>query len=136
MIRIEHNPSRSQLLTFALLWLLFFVFWGTLSWWKSGMCAKAAAFWIAAFAVPAAGIVWPGFLRKVYLAACYAALPIGLIVSSVALVFIYYLILTPIGFALKLTGYDPMRRAFDHAAKTYWIPKGPEHGLERYFRQF
>ena len=136
MIRIERHPSRSQLLVFGLLWLLFFCFWGTLSWWKSGMSAKSAAFWIAAFVIPAAGLAWPEFLRKVYLLACYAALPIGIIVSSVALIFIYYFVLMPIGLVLRLTGHDPMRRHFDPAAETYWVPRKPEDGLERYFRQF
>lgn len=136
MIRVEHHPERGQLLIFGLLWLLFFCFWGTSSWWKSGMQWRAAALWAAAFVVPAAGLVWPEFLRRVYLAASYATLPIGIIASSLVLIFIYYGVLTPIGLALRLTGYDPMRRSFDRAANSYWIRRKTDDAPERYFKQF
>jgi hypothetical protein len=136
MIRIERNPGRGQLLIFGLLWLLFFSFWGAMSWLKSGTNLGAVAFWVAAFAVPAAGLVWPEVLRKVYLLASYATWPIGIFVSSVILIFIYYVVVTPIGLVLRLTRPDPMGRYFDRAAETYWVPRKQEDAPERYFKQF
>ena len=49
---------------------------------------------------------------------------------------IYYIVLTPIGLFLRLTGYDPMQRRFDRAAKTYWTPREQEEKTKRYFQQF
>jgi len=136
MIRIERHPSRGQLHVFGLLWFVFFCFWGTLSWWEAGMNAKAAAFWAIAFIIPSAGFVWPEVLRKVYLLAVYVTFPIGIIISSVLLIFVYYIVLTPISLILRLTGYDPMGRFFDRTAKTYWLPRKPKNETERYFKQF
>ena len=33
--------------------------------------------------------------------------------------------ITPIGFLMRLTGKDPMRRKFEPAAKSYWIVREP-----------
>ena len=61
---------------------------------------------------------------------------IGWILSSVVLAVLYYLVLTPIGVLLRLTGYDPMKRRFDRTAKTYWLPRNSDTETERYFKQF
>jgi len=136
MIRIEHNPTRRQLTVFGLLWLAFFGLFGGMSWWKTGLLAEAGVFWAIGAALPALGLVWPGVLRIVYLAASYATFPIGFVVSYVILAVVYYLVLTPIGLVSRLTGYDPMQRRFDRSAKTYWTPREPEETTERYFKQF
>ena len=75
-------------------------------------------------------------LRIVFLLASYATFPIGFVVSYVILAVVYYLVLTPIGLVLRLTGYDPMQRRFDRNAKTYWTPREQEESTEQYFRQF
>lgn len=136
MIHIERHPSRGQLSVFGMLWLVFFCFWGTVFWWESGMNVKAAAFWAVAFMIPSAGLIWPEVLRKVYLLAAYATFPIGLIISSLVMVFIYYIVLTPISLILRVTGYDPMRRYFNQAAETYWLSRKSKNKPERYFKQF
>jgi len=47
------------------------------------------------------------------------------IVSTVALCALYYGIITPTGFIMRLRGKDPMRLRFDPAASSYWIAKDP-----------
>jgi hypothetical protein len=136
MIRINHNPSRRYLAVFALLWLGVFCVLGGMSWWRSGACVTANMFWAIAVAIPVLGLIWPGALRLVYLAISYATYPIGLVVSYIILAIVYYLVLTPIGIVMRVTGYDPMHRNFDRSAKTYWIPRETEEGTERYFKQF
>jgi hypothetical protein len=67
----------------------------------------------------------------------YLAWPIGFVVSHVVLALVYYLVLTPIGLAMRVFGYDPMRREFDRSAESYWIARDTaEIKAERYFRQF
>ena len=136
MIHIERHPSRTQLLIFELLWMVFFGFWGVLSWWKAGMNGNAAVFLAIAFIIPIAGTVWPEVLRRVYVSAEYVTFPIGMIISSVVLMIIYYMIFTPIGMVLRLAGYDPMQRRFDRVAGTYWLSRKPHSETERYFKQF
>lgn len=136
MIRIERNPSRNQLLVFGLLWLVFFCFFGTASWWKDGIQWKAVFFWAIALIIPVAGSIWPSVLRKVYVAASFITLPVGIIISSLVLIVIYYGVVTPIGLVLRICGYDPMERKFNRTVKTYWTARKPEVETERYFKQF
>jgi hypothetical protein len=136
MIRIEHNPSRRQLAVFGLAWLLVFSVLGAMAWWKTGTFETAGVFWAIGAAIPAAGLLWPESLRIVFISASYAAFPLGFVISYVILAVIYYMVLTPIGLALKGIGYDPMQRRFDRGAKSYWTPREEEKTSERYFKQF
>ncbi len=136
MFSIEHHPSSRQLTVFGLTWLAFFVAWGAAAWWRTGSPATAGVCWLVAVAAPLLGLAMPGLLRILYLGLAYAALPIRLVTSYVILAAVYYLVLTPIGLALRLSGYDPMHRQYDHEAKTYWTPHEPEEDVEDYFRQF
>ncbi len=136
MIRIEHNPSRRQLTVFGLLWLVFFGILGVMAWWRTGSFVPAGWFWAIGALVPAIGLIWPRVLRIVYLLASYATFPIGFVVSYVILAVVYYLVLTPTGIILRLSGYDPMQRRFDRSAKTYWSPREQDESTGKYFRQF
>lgn len=62
--------------------------------------------------------------------------PIGWLVSHAVLIGIYFLVITPIGWALRLMGYDPLSRRFDPEAESYWCTHDPADRAERYFRQF
>ncbi len=51
------------------------------------------------------------------------------IVSPVVLGIIFYLCIAPIGFLMRLSGKDPLRRRYEPQADSYWIkrmPPGPE----------
>jgi hypothetical protein len=135
MIRIEKNPSPRQLAVFGLLWLAFFGIAGT-SCWRHGSHVDAAVGWGLGVLIPLVGLAWPEFLRVVYLIAVYSTLPIGLAISFVILVVIYYTVLTPIGLVMRLLGYDPLQRRFDRNAASYWTPRQPQEKIERYFQQF
>jgi hypothetical protein len=136
MMRVERHPSRKQLTVFGLSWLVFWGSWGTVSWWNAGLSRTAVVFWLLAFVMPMAGFIRLEILRIAFLIAAYITLPIGLVVSSVVLMVLYYLILTPIGVVLRMTGYDPMRRNFSSDAGTYWVHRDPVSDSERYFKQF
>jgi len=47
------------------------------------------------------------------------------VVSPLFLGVVFYLCITPIGFLMRLTGKDPMRRIFEPEAKSYWIVRAP-----------
>jgi len=136
LIKINRSPTREQLNTFGLIWLVFFGIAGFVALWKTGSTASAATIWSLAVAVPVCGRFSPAFMRMVYLGMSYAAFPIGLVASHVALALIYYLVITPTGVLMRLLGYDPMRRRFDPDAASYWRERPSADGSERYFRQF
>ncbi|MDP6057691.1 MAG: SxtJ family membrane protein, partial [Pirellulaceae bacterium] len=80
-------------------------------------------------ALPAAG-------KHVFVIWMLAAVPIGWSISHAVLALAYYLAVTPIGLAMRLFGYDPMKRRFDAAASSYWDSREPEADRSRYLRQF
>jgi hypothetical protein len=134
LIRLNPRPSPKQLLVFALGWLGFVGLLG-LAFWKRGHPTVAASCWIMALGVPAAGAVWREGIRLLYVGLSYATYPIGLVVSSVVLITLYYVILTPIGLLLRLWGHDALQRRFDPEAGSYWHkrPRSPQ-APDRYFR--
>ena len=85
--------------------------------------------------VGVAGWIRPHGVRLVYLGACYAAAPVGFVVSHLLLAAIYFLVLTPVGLLLRLARKDPLERRFDPQRSTYWAPRESARPPESYFRQ-
>jgi len=81
-------------------------------------------------------LAWSALGYQVYVAWTYAALPIGWTISHVILASVFYLLVTPIGLLMRLSGRDPMHRKIDPSAKTYWMERKNVTDPARYFRQF
>ena len=62
-------------------------------------------------------------------------MPIGFVVSFVLLAVFYFLLLTPVALVFRLIGRDALRRRFDAAAPSYWVPHKTNQDLQRYFHQ-
>jgi hypothetical protein len=78
----------------------------------------------------------PRVARPLYLGWMAIGCCIGLVVANVVLAAIYFLIVTPIGLALKLAGRDPLRRKFESERQSYWDDAQKPGDAERYFRQY
>ena len=60
---------------------------------------------------------------------------LGWVNTRIVLGLIFFGVVTPIGFVLRLRGRDPMRRGFDPGATTYRVPVRPRPGTHM-MRQF
>ena len=137
MIEINWNPSTRELRQFAGIWFpAFWILVGGLCGYKTGSLPITAAIWSAAFVVSLVGYLWLPFMRVIFVGWMCAAFPIGWTVSYLLLAAIFFLVLTPIGLGMRLFGRDPMLRAFDRSANTYWVPHNPGGDPRRYFKQF
>ena len=137
MIEINWSPSKRDLRQFAGIWFpAFWILVGGLCGYKTGSLAITAAIFSAAFVVSLVGYLWLPFMRVIFVGWMCAAFPIGWTVSYLLLAAIFFLVLTPIGLVMRLFGRDPMMRAFDRPAKTYWVPHNPGGDPRRYFKQF
>lgn len=135
LVQINRNPSRSQLAWFGLIWLVFFSVIGSIAAARGGLRPTVWLFWaVAVAAVP--GWLVPAWMRLLYLGMSYLSLPIGFVVSHVVIAAVWYLMFTPIGLVLRAVGYDPLGQKFDPHCKSYWVERGPEPPVDRYFRQF
>jgi hypothetical protein len=45
------------------------------------------------------------------------------IISPIVLAILFYVCITPIGFLMRLSGTDPLRRHYDAGAASYWIAR-------------
>ena len=146
VIDIDWKPSARMLRTFGLVGLVACaLIWGILEGKQ-----KILFFSISESAVPMTrnillGIaaycgvfaaIFPKALLPLYIILTAVAYPIGLVVSYVVMLIMYFLIITPIGLVMRLVGRDPMHRKFDPAASTYWIKRAPPADVKRYYRQF
>jgi hypothetical protein len=49
---------------------------------------------------------------------------------------VYFGVVTPVGLLLRLTGRDPLQRAFDLGRASYWTEHRTGDDPRRYFRQY
>jgi hypothetical protein len=116
---IEGSSDRSFGLVFAAVFAVI-AFWPLLGghaarWWAA---AVAVAFALVAMTAPALLAAPNRLWMKV-------GLLLGKIVSPIALGLLFYGAITPLGFAMRWTGKDPLRLKLDAQAKTYWIKREP-----------
>ncbi len=136
VIEINTTPSRRDLLWFGLLLPVFFAIVGALVWRRTGSLAAGTAVWAVGGTVSALFAVWPASRHRIYVGWMYAVYPIGWTVSHLLLGMVYFVVITPIGLALRILRRDPLERRFDGEATTYWVRHNPAGRIERYLRQF
>lgn len=81
-------------------------------------------------------LVHPKANLAIYLGLTIVAFPIGFVLSYVIMATLFYLVIAPIGFIMRLFGVDPMDRRLLPNAKTYWLDARPDRPRESYFKQF
>jgi hypothetical protein len=136
LVDINWNPSRKELRVFSLLLIGFGAIVAAILLRRLESQTPAVAVFIVSSTIGAIGLAAPTLIRSLYVVWMALAFPIGWTVSHLMMLAVYYLVLTPIGLAMRLCGRDPMQRRFDRGAQTYWLPRTPRKDLKNYFRQF
>ena len=136
MLPINRNPSAHELNRFRRLWLpLFVVFAGGVAWWQLDSPMTAAVVWAIGATLVALGLSSAEHGRTLFVGLQTITYPIGLVVSTIALMVLFYGVFTPIGWVMRLMGRDPLRlRA--RAQASNWVPYQEDHSAERAFRQY
>ncbi len=134
LMRINRQPSPRDLRIFA---TLSFAFCAGGAWFAGARGWAEVTFVAAALGIAIGSAGWwrPQSVRGVYVAACFAVWPVGFVVSHLLLAGIYFLVVTPIGLLLRLSGKDPLQRRFDPKRPTYWTDRDSPRSPESYFRQ-
>jgi hypothetical protein len=146
LVQVNWRPDRRELAKFGLICTIAFALLGT---WIAvrqsvlgiGLTPPAAQFgaralWALAGLCLAGSRLAPQLLRPLYVALTAIGLPIGFVVSHVAMAIAFYGIVTPIALVFRIVGRDALQRRFEAGRSTYWQPRLPAQDTKRYFRQF
>ena len=125
MIAIQWNPERKQLRQFAAIW--FPAFCALVGWIvgkKTGHWAGVELAWVVCGVVAVAGFFHPPLIRPIFVGLILATFPIGWVVSHFLLGAIFYLLVTPIGIILRITGHDPLQLKQPAGSSLWKTPVG------------
>jgi hypothetical protein len=136
IINIDRNPPERLLRSFGFLLAAFVPLFGALVGWRSGRLDLAVAVWVVGGLLTAIYWLAPALRRPIYVGWMYAVFPIGWTISHVLMAAIFYGVVAPIGFGLRLAGRELLPRQFDRSARTYWVPHAKPDHVNRYFRQY
>src|SRR2546425_11823988 len=136
MIDSTREPTRSDLRVFGLLSAVFFAAAGAVARFRfHGPLSLAVVIWGVGAVVTVAYAVLHPLRRPLYLSWMRLSSPLGWIVSHLAVAAVYYLVLTPIGLALRAVGRPPLRQRLERAAATYWTDCA-SRDVSSYFRTY
>ncbi len=137
LLQIDLNPSPRDLRLFAGLGLpAFGALVGAAVLHLAGSLPVALAIWTLAALLALLGLRRLRFAKALYVGLARITLPIGLVVSLLVLILIYYAFLTPLGVVLRLVRPDPLQHRVDRSAESYWVRYDPPDEVRRYFQQF
>jgi hypothetical protein len=104
--------------------------------WRRELFVGVAIITLAGCCVALIGLARPKTIRPLFIFMMIITHPIGLLLSNLILLGFYYVVLTPIGFLMRLMKYDPLKREYDHSAGTYWVKHNKPDDIMQYFKQY
>ena len=145
MVELNFRPSERTLRQFGWIALVGFGLLALLAW--RGMAVFRAvpepardelALVLAALALLAAvfSLVHPRANWPIYVGLSIVAFPIGFVLSYVIMATLFYVVIAPVGFVMRLFGMDPMDRRFLPQATTYWVEARRPRAKADYFKQY
>lgn len=118
--KTERGSERSFGIVFALFFLLvtIFIFFrkGEIVYWAPVL---SSTFGLAAW-------LYPKLLKPLNFLWFKLGILLGAVIAPFVMLFIFFLIVTPTGFALRTFGKDPLSLKRNLQQKSYWIPRKPE----------
>jgi hypothetical protein len=140
--QVDWNPDEggkkkfalSLCLGFPIIGLIFYV----LETASIGLFSAKACFYLGIGGGGLGAILWiiPMASKPVYYIWYAAACCIGFIISNTLFVLFYFMIITPIGLIMRITGRDLLNLRSNPAKKTYWQDHERTQDPKRYYRQY
>ena len=80
-------------------------------------------------------LTFPKALKYISIASFKIAEPISWVASRIIFSIFFFLIVTPIGIIMRLTGKDPLSRKIEKEANTYWLLKEEKEYDQKHFEK-
>lgn len=136
LTEINWNPTKRELRIFAAALSFLLCFIAAFSYRATESIPIVATLVGAAIFLSVIGFFFPQHTKPIYVAWMVLFYPVRWIVSCLLIAVVYYLVIFPIGMALRICGHDLVGRRFDSEAPSYWKVKKGIRKEEDYFRQF
>src|SRR5262245_8622297 len=122
MLKLDLKPPPKALLQFAWIATVGFPLLGVLLWWRFGVAAGVLWCFVALGVIQCLAALFQllGVIRPVYVGMMVIALPIGFVISHALLGAIYFLMFAPMALLFRLRRKDPLDRAWNPSAGSYW----------------
>lgn len=142
MIELDLRPDTNKLRQFGYICFFGFGLFGLLvahktgAWEEPGKWTIPAVLWGLAVLCPILSLTAPISLTPLYIALMIIAFPIGLIISNLLLLIIFFLLFTPLALWFRMMGRDELKLKRLPEVSSYWIRYRSPADVESYFRQF
>jgi hypothetical protein len=133
LIEFNWNPTVRQLRQFAGLCLFTLPALGYL--WKGSWPVIGGLAAVGGL-LTTLGLVAPALIRPLFLGLSFVTIPIGMVISELAIATIFYGVLMPLAIFFRLLGRDALRLRIDRNASSYWLDKKQPKNGTSYYRQF
>ena len=109
-----------------------FLVLAALTWWR-GHTNVASVFSVVGVLLLAAGLLIPTHLGPVERGWMKLGMAIGHVMTPVYMAFVYFVILTPVGFVMRVFGRNPLKQR--QTGDSLWVPRGEKKrsDLQRQF---
>ena len=121
MLGVSARMSAREGRKFGLSVGLAFLALGTLAWWR-GRALTADVYFCISGVLLAAALVVPARLGPVERAWMRLALLISRVTTPIFMGIVYYVVVTPTGFLMRVLGRNQLTSAHDR--ETLWVPRG------------
>lgn len=135
LVSINWNPDKKELKKFGISMWVGFGILGIISLFILDKSGLAYFCWIFGIIAGGLGLSQQKIALPVYWAWMAIAFVMGNIISRVLVVLFYYLMITPIGIIMRLSGRDKLKLKKPDS-DTYWVDAPAPQCKERFERQF
>ena len=136
MLSINWSPPTKQLKSFAALWFpLFFLFLGTILAINLNAWSETKIVWAFCFGISFVGYFFPSLIRPLFVGLLVITFPIGWVVSHLFLLLIFSLVITPLGFVMKIKKHDPLNLKMPKEP-SMWKEIEAKKDPSRYLKQY
>jgi hypothetical protein len=132
---LNTDPTQRDIMVFGFVIPLVAAVLGLLIAFRFDTPGTARLIWLVGAVLTLTYAAIPGWRRCLFIGWMYATYPIGWIVSHVALLIVFFLVIVPFGLVIRLSGRDLLHRRFDRSTPSYWVRRQRVSDLRRYFRQ-
>jgi hypothetical protein len=136
MLPINRQPAPADLRRFARIWFpLFVVFLAAVLWWRLDSLVIPGVVLAVGGLLAIAAVASLETARTIFVGLQTITYPIGLVISTLALAFLFYGMFTPFGWVMRMAGRDPLRLKA-RSEPSNWVPYRQDDDPASAFKQY